>query len=45
MQPLHNRALGEHDSFFRCTIMLLAGIIVSSRSTIVIAQGIKVRGI
>src|SRR5262249_7180758 len=42
--PLHNRALGEHESFFRCTIMLRPGIIVSSRSTIVIAQGTKVHG-
>src|SRR5262249_10946835 len=41
--PVHNRAPGEHESFFRCTIILLAGIIVSSGCTIVIAQGTKVR--
>src|SRR5262249_16005643 len=41
-RPLHNRALGEHESFSRCTIILLAGIIVSSRSIIIIAQGTNV---
>jgi hypothetical protein len=42
--PVHNSALEEHESFFRCTIILLGGAIVSSRSTIVIARGTKVRG-